>query len=167
MIFGSVPLSSCSVECDRRSTAKLIQSSPSGSRRGGILRRSTLSGSNGFTIRSLGKTHPSLLRSGRVAIQVVSLSKISGSTPTSRISFVLVALTSPLYQDRSIRIAPAWNRSPFFNPYTSDSRSPQNGHEVEREPLSFIQNSPRAKILGQRHPTKAGAVRPPRRFWRF
>src|ERR1039457_6663730 len=141
MIFGSVPLSSCSVECDRRSTAKLIQSSPSGSRRGGILRRSTLSGSNGFTIRSLGKTHPSLLRSGRVAIQVVSLSKISGSTPTSRISFVLVALTSPLYQDRSILVPPAWNSPLFFNQKPPDPRGPKKGHGVEREPLSFIQNN--------------------------
>ena len=62
-------------------------------------RLKTLSGSNGVTVRSLGKTHPSLFPSGRVATQAVSRLKISESTPISRISFVLVELISPLYTD--------------------------------------------------------------------
>jgi hypothetical protein len=50
----------------------LIQSSPSGSQRGWTNRRRTLPGSNGSTLRSLGKTQPSPLPSGRAAIQSVS-----------------------------------------------------------------------------------------------
>src|ERR1017187_9482861 len=99
MILGFVPLSSCRVECDRRRAAKLIQSSASGAKRGWIQRLRTLSGRSGVAIRSLGNTHLSLLWSGRVEIQVVSRSKISGATPTSRISSVLLGLMSPLYHD--------------------------------------------------------------------
>src|ERR1039458_6236205 len=106
MILGFVPLSSCKVECDRRRTAKLIQPSPSGSKRGRTHRRRTLSGSSGVTISSLGNTHPSWLWSGRVEIHLLSRSKISGATPTSRISSVLVLLISPLYHDLCTRIAP-------------------------------------------------------------
>src|SRR5262245_45806791 len=57
MILGSVPLSWCRVECDRRRTAKLIHPSPSGSRRGRMHRRRTLSGSSGVTIRSEGNVN--------------------------------------------------------------------------------------------------------------
>src|ERR1035438_5290110 len=54
MILGLVPLSLCRVECDRRRTAKLTQSSPSGSKRGWMQRRRTLSGKTGLTVSITG-----------------------------------------------------------------------------------------------------------------
>ena len=106
----------CKVEGDRRRSAKLIQPSPSGSRRGWMHRRNTLSGSNGVTTRSEGNIHASALLSGKEPIHVVRRWKIFDSMPTSRGYSVLVELISPGYHERCTLIASFSKQVSVFQP---------------------------------------------------
>src|SRR6185437_4514653 len=84
MILGSDFRRLCSVECDRRSSSKLIQPRPAGRSRGRTYLPSRLSGQIGFINFEDGNTHAAGSFTGRREIQDCKRSMISSGTPTIR-----------------------------------------------------------------------------------